>query len=347
MQPIEDLADKTSGADDNIDPEKIRLRRAHSVDKNGLNAFNGGNQAEATRNGSQPFGMGWFPGYAIDVGTGERLNMAFGEDSWLGAENGNDMLFNPSSRLESALQSTVYAGGQHWIYVFKNSAYEENRLDRVPAYDEGQFLYQMLELEFSTQSVRRAFRSCTWVGSSLLNEDYEMLSVADGLIPNDARIRLRVGKTYEKYTYETTDWEEETNYTEANNNFNPMYTFSTSNVATETNSTTTLEDALDDINVVPNPYYAYSQYEENKLDNRVKITNLPEVCTVSIYNVSGSLVRQYRKADELTSIDWDLKNEKNIPIAGGVYIIHVDVPDVGEKVLKWFGVMRPVDLDNF
>jgi hypothetical protein len=25
----------------------------------------------------------------------------------------------------------------------------------------------------------------------------------------------------------------------------------------------------------------------------------------------------------------------------------VDVPGAGEKILKWFGVMRPIDLDNF
>jgi hypothetical protein len=42
-----------------------------------------------------------------------------------------------------------------------------------------------------------------------------------------------------------------------------------------------------------------------------------------------------------------LKNYINIPISSGVYIIHVDVPGAGEKILKWFGVMRPVDLDNF
>ena len=49
----------------------------------------------------------------------------------------------------------------------------------------------------------------------------------------------------------------------------------------------------------------------------------------------------------MASLDWDLKNHKNVPIAGGVYIIHVDVPGIGQKVLKWFGVMRPIDLDNF
>ena len=45
--------------------------------------------------------------------------------------------------------------------------------------------------------------------------------------------------------------------------------------------------------------------------------------------------------------DWDLKNQVGIPIGSGVYIIHVDVPGVGERILKWFGAMRPPILDNF
>jgi hypothetical protein len=45
--------------------------------------------------------------------------------------------------------------------------------------------------------------------------------------------------------------------------------------------------------------------------------------------------------------DWDLKNDYGIPIASGVYIIHVDAPGIGEKVIKWFGAMRPIDLTNF
>jgi flagellar hook assembly protein FlgD len=113
------------------------------------------------------------------------------------------------------------------------------------------------------------------------------------------------------------------------------------------NNNEALTNALDMINVVPNPYYAFSLYETNKLDNRVKITNLPEECTVTIYDMNGTMIRQFKKADPLTSLDWDLKNGKNIPIASGTYIIHINVPGAGEKVLKWFGVMRPVDLDNF
>jgi hypothetical protein len=126
-----------------------------------------------------------------------------------------------------------------------------------------------------------------------------------------------------------------------------MYTFTTDDIVTETNNTEEAKSALDMINVVPNPYYGFSGYETNQLDNRVKITNLPEKCTVSIYTVNGTLIRQYSKDNQDTYLDWDLKNFKRIPISGGVYLIHVKVDGVGEKVVKWFGVLRPVDLNSF
>jgi hypothetical protein len=345
MQPVEALAQNEYSGD----PEKMGLRRHASVDKNGRKDGDAGySESEANPDGDQPVGMSWFPGYAIDVGTGERLNMAFGEDSWLGADNGNDMIFNPSSRIyggAGGFSGTVYAGGQHWIYVFKNSQYEEGTSNRMPVYDKGNYLYDNLEGNPSTTNVRRVFRACTWVGSSITNPDFPMLSPEEGLVPNDARIRLRIAKAYEKYSPSVADVD---NVDGADNNWNPLYTFNTETVATKTSSDATLSDVvLDMINVVPNPYYAYSKYETSKLDNRVKITNVPERCTVSIYNLSGTLVRQYVKDDPLTTVDWDLKNHKNVPIAGGVYIIHVDVPGKKPKILKWFGVMRPVDLDTF
>jgi hypothetical protein len=118
-------------------------------------------------------------------------------------------------------------------------------------------------------------------------------------------------------------------------------------LAAVNNDLVTAESALDLINVVPNPYYAFSGYETSRLDNRIKFINLPQTCTISIYSVSGTLVRKFRKDNDLTYLDWDLKNTTNIPIAGGVYICHVDVPGVGEKVIKWFGALRPIDLQNF
>jgi hypothetical protein len=331
MQYSEDLAFDNDG-NNNMDPVKMKMRRSPSVDQNGNPDGTG-------------TGMGWFPGYAIDVGTGERLNMAFGEDSWLVGENGRDMIWNPTSRLSSNIGAQPLAGGQHWIYVFKNLRFEDNNDQLMPTYDQGEYMRSRLDDPgLSLANWRRIFRACTWVGSGLLAPGYELLSPQQGLIPNDVRIRLRVGKPYESYAYNTRVINTPG---ESINGWRNLYRFSTKNIAPETNNVSTLTEALDMINVVPNPYYAFSQYETSKLDNRVKITNLPERCTVTIYDMNGTLIRQYNKADPLTSLDWDLKNAKNVPIASGTYIIHVDVPGAGEKILKWFGVMRPIDLDNF
>lgn len=41
----------------------------------------------------------------------------------------------------------------------------------------------------------------------------------------------------------------------------------------------------------------------------------------------------------------DLKNAKGIPIASGMYLIHIK-SDEGERILKWFGVTRPFDTNG-
>jgi hypothetical protein len=321
--------------------EKMDLRNHASVDKDGLTVAQGGDQWEATHNGDEPFGMGWFPGYAIDINTGERLNMAFGEDSGMLTDNGNDMLWNPSNRVETSLGEVV-AGGQHWIYIFKNTAYYNND-GWIPSYDEGATMFDLL-VNGSNVDRLETWKSCTWVGSAILGEGFEWKAPSQGLIPGKAELHLRVARPFNKYRPLDKDMDDTS---ESLNNWNPLYAFSTRNMNPEFNSDEVLEDALAMINVVPNPYYAFSEYENNKLDHRVKFTNLPEECVVSIYSVSGTLVRQFDKSDPLTSLDWDLKNQTNVPIAGGVYIIHIDVPGIGEKILKWFGVVRPVDLDSF
>jgi hypothetical protein len=139
------------------------------------------------------------------------------------------------------------------------------------------------------------------------------------------------------------------------NSFNPVYRFSTDDIVATTGDLNVAKDAMDAIRAVPNPYYGKSTYETNQLENKVKITNLPEQATISIFSVSGTLIRKLKKDDSMTSIDWDLKNDFGIPIASGLYIIHVRGKFWDEngrivekdKVIKWFGALRPIDLDTF
>ena len=214
----------------------------------------------------------------------------------------------------------------------------------MPAYDGGAYLMGQLSNPTAT-SERFAFRDCAWVGSAISSVDLPHAVCRRWTHPQRDEGEPPCGhgvRQVQRHHVIDTDEVEE-----AVNNWDPIYRFDTEDVAAQIGEVTVLEEMLEEINIVPNPYYAYSQYETNKLDNRVKIVNLPEVCTVRIYNLSGTLIRTYNKADPLTYVDWDLKNEANVPIAGGVYIIHIDVPGVGQAVRKWFGVMRPIDLDNF
>ncbi|MBT4408465.1 MAG: T9SS C-terminal target domain-containing protein, partial [Bacteroidetes bacterium] len=126
----------------------------------------------------------------------------------------------------------------------------------------------------------------------------------------------------------------------------PMYEFNTSEISTLRNHTETAISALDLIRVVPNPYYGYSAYELTQLSNMVKVTNLPQICTISIYSLNGNLIRRITKDSDQTFVEWDIKNQYGIPVASGVYIFHIDAPNIGEKIVKWFGALRPQDLNS-
>lgn len=304
---------------------KQELRAAPSVDKNGNNDGTG-------------TGMGWFPGYVIDVESGERLNVAFGEDSWLAVDNGRDMKFNPTSTLFNNLGVPIMGGG-HTIFVFRNQDKDFPGQNRMPAYDGGTYISTMLAATASSSNKIKVWRSCMWVGRPIPEVGFTFLQT-------DAKIKLRVAKPYQLYA--TTPYYLSDSTTNSSNNWLNLYEFNTSDLETMfTNGGDLTDSILEMINVVPNPYYAYSSYEKTKLDTRIKITNLPDVATCKIFTVKGELIRTLTKDSPITSIDWDLKNQKGIPVASGLYLIHVEVPDVGEVVLKAQVFMRPPNLESF
>src|SRR5439155_11435152 len=48
---------------------------------------------------------------------------------------------------------------------------------------------------------------------------------------------------------------------------------------------------LDRIRIVPNPYYSRSRYELSQFNRIMRFINLPEACTIRIFNLAGDLVR--------------------------------------------------------
>nr|MBK9652052.1 hypothetical protein [Bacteroidota bacterium] len=360
--------------------KKMDLRGGASVDKNGVANFG------AVDNNDFATGMSWFPGYAINIETGERLNMAFGENS---AVN-HDMIFNPSDVMYDANKKAIL-GGFHYVYVFNHVA---DGPANMPRYDEGKFIHQKLSA-LNTDMKKQLYRECIWVTLPLLKKGGVLNSC-------DVKMRLRVAKPFANYDtrkeiFEGTTLKTGTTYTVKvsqiiyNNNIYqpgetftatqnisfsgsgsvvagsflnsamPMYRFNTNPLQAVTNNDEASKSALDIINVVPNPYYAYSAYEKNQLDNVIKITNVPSRCTISIYTINGTLIRKYKRDVQPdnskaglveennmnTSVNWDLKNSKAIPVASGMYIIHVDVPGIGVRTLHAMVIMRQVDVDTF
>lgn len=284
-------------------------------------------------------GMGWFPGYAVNVETGERLNVFFGENSCYSKSldagyTGSDMMFNPTAqflRKENTVAEITdfLAGGQHAVYVSNTK------------YDECDYIRRRLNPDYwlsanKTLNKKQAIENLAWAGMLGLTTSFQMKSYKDGLIPNDLVVKLRVDNPYavKKNT----------------GNGHPKYRFKIQGRASTALNEVQIENALDSIKMVPNPYYAFSQYENSNLSNIVKITNLPPKCVVTIYSLDGRFVRQYKR-DEVYSaynqitpaIEWDIKNSKGILVAAGVYLVHINAEGLGERTIKWFGVPRLFD----
>jgi hypothetical protein len=292
-------------------------------------------------------GHSWFPGYAINIETGERLNIVFGEDSGDPLNNGMDMIWNPTSRVRpnQSFQEALNWGGHHVVYI-SNTRYD--------AYDGGaDFIYNNLKgirnepAANSPEQVnkRKVWQSMMWTTPAMLAQGRNLLSWQGGIVPSETRVKIRVQKPYTRYVVngENDGW--------------PVYGFNTDKVLSRRLNDAAhsysgkLNEIMDNITVVPNPYYAYSQYENNRLDTRVRITNLPENATVTIYSPEGSVVRVIQKSDRAnTFVDWDLKNAQGIPISSGMYLLHIKIKtEIGEtsRIYKFFGVMRPQDITNY
>ena len=99
------------------------------------------------------------------------------------------------------------------------------------------------------------------------------------------------------------------------------------------------EDQLDLLNVFPNPYFAFNVEERQPLDRFVTFTHLPiGDATIRIYSLGGHFVRVIEHGSSSfagSSIDqWNLTNNAGIPVASGMYIVHIEIPDVGARFLK-------------
>lgn len=323
--PVVEMGFDQLNNDDEV--PKFQLRSAPSLDKDA-----NGNLVPS----STSTGWSYFPGYAINVENGKRLNIFFGESSFIKSDNGDDMLWNPTFNTNRLISGRAF-GGMHTIYVMADSiptgatssddlVYQGDNIDDYPYKDEFEDLARQTNL-------RRVYTSIAWASIPILNAGFVMNDYSE--IPTETKVSIRMAKPYKR-----------TGPSDSNGGF-PLYSFSTDGYQGVQGNLEVAKSALDNIRVVPNPYFGSSLYEDSQLDNIVKITNLPPKCKISIFMTNGTSIRTINKDNSLTFVEWDMKNDFNVPIASGIYLIHIDAGAAGQKVVKWMGSLRPADLNAF
>jgi hypothetical protein len=117
-----------------------------------------------------------------------------------------------------------------------------------------------------------------------------------------------------------------------------VYSFNAPSIAT---STMLAKEDIKKINVFPNPYYGANPQEASKHEAFVTFNHLPQRAIIRIFNLAGQLVRIIDKNSSEQFEIWDLRNDSSIPVASGLFIIYIEMPDLQEtKILKLAIVQR-------
>ncbi len=122
-----------------------------------------------------------------------------------------------------------------------------------------------------------------------------------------------------------------------------QYAFAAPKTIIGSDSIAKATNAISQVNVFPNPYFAYNSLETNQFVHFVTFTHLPRQCTIKIFSLNGVLLRTIQHVDATGGNPyerWDLTNTSGLPVASGMYIAYIDGGTVGTKILK-LAVIQP------
>ena len=102
------------------------------------------------------------------------------------------------------------------------------------------------------------------------------------------------------------------------------------------------DNMVDQVTVVPNPYYISHQMQKSPYDSKLFFTKLPPVCTISIYTVAGDLIKEIQH-DETTGEDaythavevWDLLSRNSQRVQSQTLVAIIRTPNGAESVVQF------------
>lgn len=98
-----------------------------------------------------------------------------------------------------------------------------------------------------------------------------------------------------------------------------------------------------EINVFPNPYLVYNLQESHRNESFVTFNHLPYKAILRIYDLAGKHIRTLHKEDASQFLKWDLQNEYQYQVASGIYVIYIELPEIGAtKILKLAVIQKQI-----
>jgi len=102
------------------------------------------------------------------------------------------------------------------------------------------------------------------------------------------------------------------------------------------------DEELDQIKVVPNPYFISHEGQRSSYEPKLYFTKLPKQCTIEIYTVTGDLIRTLEHND-LTSTDaekegievWDLLSKNKLRIQSQSFLAYIKTKDGAQSIQKF------------
>ena len=117
--------------------------------------------------------------------------------------------------------------------------------------------------------------------------------------------------------------------------------------AIQKNNVVSARQQIQEITVFPNPYYGVNLFENSSSNKFITFSHLPQKATLRIYSLAGIHVRTLTKDDPEQFFRWDLRNEKAFFVASGLYIVYIDLGEIGIKTLKLAVIMEGQNLNTF
>jgi hypothetical protein len=118
-------------------------------------------------------------------------------------------------------------------------------------------------------------------------------------------------------------------------------------------------DMMDQIRVVPNPYYVTHEGQASSFQGKLYFTRLPRQCTIDIYTTAGALVTSVEHDETVTedsngeassssyALDiWNLLSQNRQRVASQMLIARITTPDGAETIKKFTVVVGPARVIN-